>query len=216
MFFRHPLLTRLGVRHGFGSLAGSLEEQDFWSFRQVHGTRVVRVHGTRSGQNEEADGVWTGDPSATVAVFTADCLPVLLAGPEGRFVAAIHAGWRGAVGGIAIEGVRCLTESARCAPEKVTVVIGPSIRDCCYPVGPEVWSAIKERYPAFRQEGPDDGRLNLPSLVRHQMESIGVSPFRIGLIDLCTACHPELFFSHRGMGPTRKGRSMMNYIRSSG
>ncbi|MHB8543240.1 MAG: peptidoglycan editing factor PgeF [Leptospirales bacterium] len=215
MFFRHPLLTRLGVNHGFGSLAGSLEGEDFRGFRQVHGTRIVQVSGSKPSLSIEADGGWTRDPSVTIAVFTADCLPILLSSPGGHVVAAIHAGWRGAVRGIVPEGVRCLTEAAGCTPKELTVVIGPSIRDCCYPVGPEVWTEIVQSHPMFRQAAPEDGRLNLPSLVRHQLESIGIPPSGIGILDLCTACHPELFFSHRAMGSARKSRNMLNYIRCS-
>ena len=215
MFLRHPLLTRLGVDHGFGSRTSLLDREDPWTFRQVHGTRVVEVRGRTASDRPEADGGWTSDPSATVGVFTADCLPVLIATPGGRFVSAVHAGWRGAVRGIVPEGVRCLMDASGCAPGSLTAVIGPSIRDCCYPVGPEVWEEVGRLHPDFRRDNKEDNRLNLPSLVRFQLESMGISPDRIGEIGLCTVCHPDLFFSHRGMGDSRKGQSMLNYIRCS-
>ncbi|MHB1285339.1 MAG: polyphenol oxidase family protein [Leptospirales bacterium] len=215
MFLRHTLLTRLGVDHGFGSRATTQEPEGSRTFRQVHGIEVLEVSGQKQALLREADGGWSSDPSVAISVFTADCLPVLVCAAGGRFVSSLHAGWRGAVRGIVPEGIRRLLESSGNAPGDLVAVIGPSIRACCYPVGPEVWEEIARLHPDFYKDNKGDDRLSLPSLVRLQLESLGVSPGRIGEIDLCTACHPELFYSHRGMGSSRNGRSMLNYIRPS-
>ncbi len=215
MFLRHTLLTRLGVDHGFGSRALIQEPEGARTFRQVHGIGVLEVSGPKEDPPREADGGWSSDPSVAISVFTADCLPVLVCSAGGRFVSALHAGWRGAVRGIVPEGIRRLLEASGNAPGDLVAVIGPSIRSCCYPVGPEVWEEIASLHPEFYKDHGEDDRLSLPSLVRLQLESLGVLPARIGEVDLCTVCHPELFYSHRGMGSSRNGRSMLNYIRSS-
>ena len=73
---------------------------------QVHGNRVVRadVLLARSGQVVDADGSYALEPGVVCAVMVADCLPVLLAAPQGRGVAALHAGWRGLAGAGAMNG----------------------------------------------------------------------------------------------------------------
>jgi YfiH family protein len=213
VFLRHELLTTLGVDHGFGTAGAFLPEGTFRGFRQVHGVEVPEVPAGTGLARAEADGGWTRDEGVVLGVFTADCLPVLLSSPEGGAVAAIHAGWRGAVRGIVPIGIRQIVEAMGIGPETMTVVLGPAIGRCCYPVGPEVWDEVRRHNPGFRA-GDGDGRaLDLAALVRHQALEEGVRPDRIGHVSLCTRCHPALFFSHRGMGESRHGRTMISYVR---
>lgn len=215
LFLRHPLLTRLGVDHGFGTMKASLPSDRFQGFRQVHGVHVPEVRAGMTGKPVDADGGWTREEGVVLGVLTADCLPVLLAGPDGKAVAALHAGWRGAVRGIVPVGIRKILEATGISPKDLTVVMGPSIGACCYPVGPEVWEEVTRYNPGFRTEKNREGSLDLAALIRHQVSEEGVLPERIGQVGLCTRCHPLLFFSHRGMGDARSGRTMINYVRRS-
>ena len=207
------MLTLLGVDHGFGTMKASLPSDRFRGFRQVHGVHVPEVRAGFAGETVEADGGWTREERVTLGVFTADCLPVLLAGPEGAAVAALHAGWRGAVRGIVPVGIRNIREATGLSPKDLTVVVGPCIGACCYAVGPEVWEEVGRYNPGFKPGKNCEGSLDLAALVRHQVTEEGIPPERIGQVGLCTRCHPDLFFSHRGMGESRRGRTMINYVR---
>ena len=103
---RHPLLTAIGVDHGFGLRDGTAQA-DVVSPRQVHGAVVARL---RAGVAEplEADAIVSSIPAIPVGIVTADCVPVLVAGAGGTVVAAIHAGWRGLAAGVVERGVAAL------------------------------------------------------------------------------------------------------------
>lgn len=145
--------------------------------RQVHGTRLIE----QPAEFAEADGHVLRQPGTAALVFTADCLPVAVAGPKG--VAMLHAGWRGLVGGILAAGAE--------AVEATSAAIGPGIGPCCYEVGEEVLEAFSDL-----GEGIADGRmLDLPEVARRQLAAAGVE--RVESAGLCTSCDAELFFSHR-------------------
>jgi hypothetical protein len=164
--------------------------------RQVHGAELARHAGPQSpspfaepGVTDppEVDGhVLAGpEPDLGLLVFVADCLPIALTGEGG--VAMLHGGWRGLAAGIVGSGVEAVAASA--------AAVGPGIGPCCFEVGEEVLAAFAPLGP-----GLAEGRmLDLPEVARRLLERAGVE--RVEISDLCTRCHPELFFSHRGQGP---------------
>lgn len=214
MFLRHPLLASWRVDHGFGTIQ-SPARNDCRTVRQVHGTRIIALPGQVDGrETSEADGLLSESDGVEVGVWTADCLPVLMATEGGQYVGAFHAGWRGAVSGIAVQGLLKLIDLSGEDHSRIRVVLGPAIGPCCFEVGPEVWDAVDSGTPRYEQK--DKRTLDLWNLVTFQLRMSGLSPASVGSVSLCTRCHPDLFFSHRGWGPERKGRSMLNYIRPSG
>ena len=152
--------------------------------RQVHGPVVRRAAGT----GRPGDGLWTDTPAEPLLVFTADCLPVALARTNGGApaIAALHIGWRGLLAGIVEVAVSAL------AGERFAAVIGPGIGPCCYEVGADVAEPFRGR---FGRRVVRDGRLDLWTSAERALDAAGVAD--VHRTDLCTACHPELFFSHR-------------------
>lgn len=179
---------------------------DFARIRQVHGARVViGVEG--SAPCEEADGVISATPGVAACVAVADCVPILLARPDGSAVAALHAGWRGTLARIAAEGVKALAAGGPGEPP--LAVIGPSIGPCCYQVSED----LAERFAAafgprvvVRGEGPP--RVDLWVANERALRDAGV--VRVALLRRCTSCEPRLFYSHRRDGG-RTGR-MVGFI----
>ena len=92
------------------------------------------------------DAFITATPGIAVAVATADCLPVLIADPENRVVAAVHAGWRGTLKRIVDKTVGEMRKSFGSDPTKLWVALGPSIHVCCYQVGPEVIEEFRSQF----------------------------------------------------------------------
>jgi polyphenol oxidase len=149
--------------------------------RQVHGTTVRRA--APGDRLERADGLWTDERGVPMLAMTADCLPVAVARTNGDTpaLAILHVGWRGLADGVIANGVEAL---GGC----VAAAIGPAIGPCCYDVGPEV-AAL------FDGDLVNGGKLDLWTGAELALRAAGVED--IERADVCTACNPELFFSHR-------------------
>jgi len=153
---------------------------------QHHSADVLRARAGSRG--ERADGLWTEERGLPVLALAADCLPIALARANGAkpAVAVLHAGWRGLVAGIAAEGVKTLGGGP------VAAMIGPGIGPCCYEVGEEVAAPFRL---AFGMGLYRDGKLDLWGAAERALRAAGVA--RVDRVDLCTACNPDRFFSHR-------------------
>lgn len=211
-----PTLVAENRRRFVRLVAGEAERTD-WNLvtvRQVH-SNAVRVVGDEAltGSLEtpegkavlEGDGLMTHVPGAMIAVGTADCVPVLLVDTRLRAVAALHAGWRGTVAGIAERGVQAMRDEYGSYPEDLIAAIGPSIGACCYAVGDEVRTAFTACYPyadaLFRNAGATQ-YVDLWEANRRQLLDAGLRVEQIAVVGECTACaHDEAglrYFSHRG------------------
>lgn len=183
-----PVLKELpAVEHGFGTRQEDawLEEDGHGWLKQVHSARVLRCKGP--GLQGEADALITTMPELWISVRTADCLPILLADPHARIVAAVHAGWRGTVEHIA---ARAVQEMVHLGAElsSIHAAIGPGIGLCCFEVGPEV-------SPHFGAEGKTC--VDLAAANERQLQEAGLDLDKIWISKYCTKCDPEQFHSYR-------------------
>ena len=152
--------------------------------RQIHSATVHEAGS--DGSRNEGDGLWTDLSGVPLLVLTADCLPIAIARTAGpRRLAVLHAGWRGLADGIVEAGVEALLGGPLAA------AVGPAIGPCCYEVGGEV----SRLFDAGLTRA---GRLDLWSAAERKLREAGVE--LVERVDLCTACNPELFFSHRRDG----------------
>jgi YfiH family protein len=165
---------------------------------QVHSPRAVVVEAAFGDERPEADALVTATPGLAVAVSTADCAPVLLADPEARVVAAAHAGWRGAMGGV-LEATLAAMESLGAAAPRVFAAVGPAISQGAYEVGPEFKARFLEESPSnaalFRPGAGDRGQFDLAGYVVRRLGRAGVT--RVEVVPACTFTEPEAWFSHR-------------------
>jgi YfiH family protein len=215
--------ARDGVRHFFGtrrhadSLAleagvparHSLAKGHGWllSVKQVHGTDALVVDRPLT-ESDQFPGGWdalvTDQPGVTVAVRTADCVPVLVHDPGRRVVAAIHAGWRGAVAGIVPKTMELMASRFGSMRLDLRVSIGPSAGPCCYEVDDPVLEHLRSGLPDWQSVLRDyrghKARLDLKALIRRQVEELGVSALSVSAVNLCTICNHQLFYSYRREG----------------
>jgi polyphenol oxidase len=213
------------------------------SARQIHSAKIVQVtrgagtveyHDCESPrghlsslQKLEADALITSEYGVLLTIRTADCLPVLVADTRRGAIAAVHAGWRGALESIVGKTVHELQRAFDSDPRDLAVALGPSVRACCYVVGPEVVDAFCSRFAVGRQffrtrvrhkaassgspplpagqaganaspESPS--YLDLVAVALDQLERAGVPGSHIEIADFCTSCRTDLFFSHREEG----------------
>ena len=215
--------SRDGVGHFFGTRnhaetvacdigvpaqAGQLRGRTWMlSVKQVHGTDALLIDRPVSG-SDRFEGGWdalvTDQPGVMVAVRTADCVPVLVYDRRRRAVAAIHAGWRGAVAGIVPKTIQLMVSRFAIDETDVRVSIGPSAGPCCYEVDEAVLAPLRRGLSDWQSLLRDDrgvkARLDLKALVRRQTAQIGIRPEHITAVNLCTICHSDLFYSYRREG----------------
>ena len=165
--------------------------------RQVHGCRVVEA-GAGTEPVEEADAVATATPGVAACVSVADCVPVLLADPRSGAVAAIHAGWRGTIAGVAAEGVRVLVERHGSRPGDLVAVIGPGIGPCCFEVERALAVRFRDEYGPVVASPRDQGsRVDLWAANQVVLRRVGLHRARVEVLGRCTSCEERTFFSHR-------------------
>lgn len=214
--FRTGVLDALpGVVHGFTGRDGGVDWERTlpaldarytaasvaW-MTQVHGNEVRRVVRPSGPERTigEADAAFTTELDVVLAVRTADCVPVLVAGPG--VVGVAHAGWRGVASEVVPALLHAIQREAGVRPDELTAAIGPAISGEAYEVGDEVVQALE-------QAGLDPGRflvsgaadrphVDLRAAVGQQLEMAGVGPIEV--VQRCTATDPELF-SYRADGP---------------
>lgn len=173
---------------------------DVW---QVHSSRVVQANRPRSGRELiKADVLISNDPSVTLFMRFADCVPIFFYDPKHRAIGLAHSGWLGTVRGAPVAAVQTMAEAFGSRPEDLYVCIGPAIGPDHYPIGPEVVERVREAFGsnAGNHLQIRDGGvyLNLWSANCDLLEREGIRSVEIA--EICTACHLEDWYSHRGEG----------------
>jgi polyphenol oxidase len=186
------------VLHAMGTLGREVVQVHQVHGDGVHAVRVGEATHAANGVTTKADAIVTDDAGRVACVRVADCAPVLIAGRSRGGVigvAAVHAGWRGCVAGVAERAVERLR--ALGAAEFVSAV-GPCIGREAFEVGPEVAAAFQERFGSgtalVRERGGQKFDVDLAGALCEQLRGSGVAAEAVGG---CTASDAERFFSHR-------------------
>lgn len=220
----HGFFTRQGgVSTGlYGSLNGGLGSDDsadnvhenrrrmaealgasperFLSLYQIHSADVVTVTTPWPVHDRpKADAMVTQVEGVTLAIATADCGPVLFADMTAGVIGAAHAGWKGAFTGV-LEATIEAMEKLGAKREHIAAVLGPTISQKAYEVGPEFkaqFLAADRDHEAFFTPGerPDKSLFDLPAFITHRMKEAGVATFLD--LALCTYSDEARFFSYR-------------------
>lgn len=175
--------------------------------RQTHSPRVAVITSLPAAP-EDVDAVVTRLSDVAIGVSTADCVPVVLADAEAGVIAALHAGWRGALAGI-VEATIAAMQSLGARPGRITAALGPCICAGCFEVGEEV-AAL---FPAscVSRDGVKP-HVDLPAYVTGLLQAAGLPEAQIAPPPSCTRCHPESLFSARAQG-TASGRIFTAILR---
>lgn len=187
-------VTAAALRHVIERRDGS--PRAVIGLEQVHGGEVAVVTEATDRVLAGYDGAVTHQPSVTLTIRSADCLPILAYDPVRRVSGVAHAGWRGVKAAIPSRLVATLQRTFQSRPGDLQVAIGPAIGPCCYQVGPE----FEAWFPGFLTRGAGGSRLDLGAAAASQLADAGVPTTRIALPPCCTACTPPLCHSYRREG----------------
>jgi len=228
-YLTSPLLDRVGLRHLFGTrhfpgerapdnpaapfaseeaarvaAAAGLDGHAAAFLKQVHGAEVLRAD--KGGFQGNGDALVCDRPALPLAIFTADCVPVVVYDPEGGRLALAHAGWRGTAQAVTRAAVDALV-AAGSRPAALVAAVGPFIGPCCYEVDRPVIDRLAAAFPDqwsgwVEAKGQDAGgrerwMLDLGKATAHQLRSAGVLDASVEMLGLCTACRLDLFYSYR-------------------
>ena len=175
--------------HGFGTRLSDNWPGEYTRAKQVHSDVIFTADEPAAPAIlGEGDALVTSTAGRMIGVRTADCVPILLVDPAKRAVAAVHAGWRGTVQNIVGKTINHLRQEYGTNPSDVLAVIGPSIGECCYEVGPEV----AEQFAQLLPDRADPRHLNLEEANRRQLAAAGLRNEAIELGSLCTRCREDL------------------------
>lgn len=193
------------------AVAIGAEPRDFVFSRQVHGAgvRIVTANDRGSGafvldeSVAEGDALVTRDPSAVLAILTADCVPVVLYDPVAGVLGCVHSGWRGTVARVSEAAVAAMrTLGAR--PENVIAGVGPGIGADRYQVGADVTAAVEAAFGAgaadvLREDGTGRWLLDLAAANRLVLRDAGLPDRNVHVTPYVTG--DGKFFSDRAARP---------------
>lgn len=166
---------------------------------QVHSARAVTADGAWPGETPQADAVVSTTPGVICGALAADCAPILLADPEARVVAAAHAGWQGALHGVA-EATIARMEELGARRDQIVAAVGPCIGAASYEVGLEYVQRFTDIDPAYARffpagVSPDKRQFDLPVFIASRLEAAGIAACEWVGRDTCA--EPDLFYSNR-------------------
>ena len=174
------------------------------TMRQVHGDNIIEIKDKQLKEAGEADGMVTAEPGVYLGALTADCVPLLFIAPKQKLAAAVHAGWRGTLAGIAEKAVGLLKSRYNVDASELEVALGPSIGVCCYEVNDDVARPLMKKWGSLTTPSiaVRDGKsfVNLSRLNRDILREAGVPGKQLFQVGPCTRCAAEDFFSYRREG----------------
>jgi len=166
---------------------------------QIHSATAYVADAPWGDARHDGDAVATATPGLICGALAADCAPILLADAEARVVAAAHAGWRGALGGMA-QSVVTAMEGLGARADRIVAVVGPCIGPKSYEVGLDFLQAFEAGAPESERffsagAAPDKRMFDLPGFVLDRLGRAGVG--KAAWIGRDTYAEPDLFFSNR-------------------
>ncbi|MFN2375539.1 MAG: polyphenol oxidase family protein [Candidatus Binatia bacterium] len=209
-----------GLVCGFGDRRAAAPTGTVLLRKQVHGSDIASAASPLGDAHEfdgyprvavDADALVAAGPGLVAGVRTADCVPLLLVAPGQGWSAAVHAGWRGTLAGIATAAV-AVARSKGVAPAALLAALGPSIGPCCYEVSEELGrdfagAGLPVHRPATATGGTSKPRLDLRAANRMYLERAGVPAANIQAVGPCTRCAKDRYHSYRAE-PESAGRQV--------
>ncbi len=220
------------IFHGFGTRRdGGKKERKDWlgqslkiegkeypvvALRQKHGDGLTIFNGEAPKDlwSKEGDALLTKIPGYALAVFTADCFPILIFDPRQEAVGIVHAGWRGTAKGVVAKVIKKMRDVFKSSVEDMQIAIGPGICPTCLEVDAPVREAFAE-FPVPWQKiaiykGKNKWFLDIYQANFLLIKSCGVKEENIFSFEACPSCHLNEYYSYRG--ERKSSGRMINFV----
>ncbi|AYB00630.1 peptidoglycan editing factor PgeF [Lachnoanaerobaculum umeaense] len=216
-FSREPD-NQQGVLENYKRMAKALgvDENSFVLSYQVHSTNVKLVKKSDRGKGvvidrdyEDIDGLITNERGITLGAFFADCIPLYFYDKRKNAIGLAHSGWKGTCNKMGAVMIKEMSKHFGTDVKDLIACIGPGICQDCYQVSLDVYEEFSKKFKKedmdsiFREDGEDHFRLSLWRANEIVLNEAGVPKENIFTSNVCTACNPNLLYSHRIMGEER-------------
>ncbi len=153
------------------------------------------------------DALITSLKNVSIAITTADCVPIILYAADKNVIGAVHAGWRGTVSYILKKTIQTMINHYHCNPDCIYAAIGPSISPAVFETGDEVYLTFKDAgfdMPSISFKHPDTRKyhINLWEANKQQLMASNIPENQIEIAGICTYSESEQFFSARKLSIT--------------
>jgi len=202
------IVSGLNVGFGAGDDSEAVQENRRRAVEAVlPGGRLVSVHQTHSAicaianvpwseaERPKADAIVTSQPGLVLGIVTADCAPVMLADGQAQVIGMVHAGWRGAHGGV-LEAAIAAMESLGAVRGRILAAIGPAIGQQSYEVGDDFrrnFASADDRF--FAPGRPGHHQFDLAGYIGARLGAAGIAS--VEQLGLDTYTQEERFYSYR-------------------
>jgi len=174
---------------------------------QIHSDIILNY----DGNIHDGDAIITDRTKTAIGVFTADCVPVILADIKSGVVAAVHSGWKGTKALIVSKTIERLKENYGSRAEDIRAYIGPHIGGCCYEVSKELIEEFTREDIYSNIKISNYNKLDLERCILEQLLEKGIKQENITTTNTCTSCNKEYeLYSYRN-SENKQGR-MFSFI----
>lgn len=181
-------------RDNLAALKKLFHVNDIGYMNQIHSS-LIHIY---DGNVYNCDALISNKKNIALGVFTADCVPVLIADSNKGISAAIHSGWKGTLDCIVLKTLNLLKDKYGVSPLDLHVVIGPHIKNCCYEVGEEVIAKFMHSEIYMNENIINNRMLNLEKCIKLQLNRFSIPEDNINTINVCTYCSSEYkMYSYR-------------------
>ncbi|MGL1894377.1 MAG: peptidoglycan editing factor PgeF [Spirochaetaceae bacterium] len=182
---------------------------------QIHSDIIHIVDNNNIGLNTfSCDALITKEVDVLLNIFVADCVPIVIFDPINRVGALCHCGWKGTYKKLLIKTISKLVDNYNSSIPDLLIGIGPSIGGCCYNVSEDLYT----KFAPTTGEGYIKNKkyyLDLKEINKNQSLNIGIINSNIEVMNICTSCNNDMFFSFRKEGePSGRFSCYLNIISS--
>ena len=206
-----PAHVRENYRRFCAALGADMEKLTL--SKQVHEDTVRHVTAEDAGKgllhptDYTADALVTNEPGMSLMVFSADCIILLFHDPVTGSIGATHAGWRGTALDLPAKTVKEMGRLFGAKPENIRVAIGAGIGPCCFETHDDVPDALRAAFgsgvESFIAPRGAKWTVDLKAVNAWRLQEAGVPAQQIDILSTCTACHTDMYWSHRITGDKR-------------
>lgn len=205
MLYSKILQSYSRITHGFSTKKDTdlFFLKKSYQAEQIHGSNIKKVTDKNIQNVLNVDGLITARKNINLCVRSADCVPILIFDPTKNYIAAIHAGWKGTYKQILKKTIKMLKRSGS-KTAHINIVIGPSIGFCCYDIPKSRATAFNKKWKNIAKKKDENWYIDLKKINMMQSRAAGVRMKNIEIIDQCTYCDIDLFYSFRRDKTTKK------------
>ncbi len=181
------------------SIVRDFELDNIEYLNQIHSDNVYIYNKLNKDiKDKEGDALITKEKNTAIGVFTADCVPIIIADVKNNIIASIHSGWKGTFNSIVLKTLEKMRNEFNIDINETKVFIGPHIRQCCYEVSEELKKSFIDKTKIEESKLFKDRNLSMEECILKDLRKFGINESNIYSLKLCTHCEDDIkLYSYR-------------------